>query len=142
MHKGEVIGYVARLDAPVIRAVVPEARADLVRNRVSKVEIRLVNRIDEVYPARLSREIPGLTDALPSLALSTIGGGEIALDPGDVTRPRALSRLLQVELVPAIPEPVDSLGARAYVRFDHGNEPLAFRMYRALRQLFLSNFNV
>jgi putative peptide zinc metalloprotease protein len=140
--QGEVIGYVARLDRPVIRVVVPEASADRVRQRVSEVEVRFVNRMDDVYPAEMLREVPAISDTLPSLALSTVGGGDILLDPSDATRPRALTRLMQIELAPLIPEPVESLGARAYVRFNHGNEPLAFRMYRAMRQLFLRNFNV
>jgi putative peptide zinc metalloprotease protein len=142
LRQGEVIGYVARLDRPVIRVVVPEASADRVRQRVSEVEVRFVNRMDDVYPAEMLREVPAISDTLPSLALSTVGGGDILLDPSDATRPRALTRLMQIELAPLIPEPVESLGARAYVRFNHGNEPLAFRMYRAMRQLFLRNFNV
>lgn len=142
LHQGEVIGYVARLDEPVIRAVVPEASADLVRQRVTSVEVRFVNRMDRVYPAEMLREVPAFSDTLPSLALSTVGGGEFALDPSDPNQVRALSRLMHVELALRIAEPVESLGVRAYVRFSHGNEPLAFRMYRSLRQLFLRNFNV
>ncbi len=142
LHKGEVIGYVARLDAPVIRVVIAEDSADLVRQRVTKVEVRFVNRMDQVYAAEMRREVPAFSDTLPSLALSTVGGGEIVLDPSDATQPRALSRLMHVELEPLIPEPVESLGVRAYVRFSHGSEPLAFRMYRGLRQVFLRNFNV
>ena len=34
------------------------------------------------------------------------------------------------------------VGGRAYVRFDHGWEPLGFQWYRDARQLFLSRFNV
>ena len=33
-------------------------------------------------------------------------------------------------------------GGRAYVRFDHGAEPLGFQLYRRVRQLFLSRFHV
>lgn len=142
LHKGEVIGYVARLDEPVIRVVIAEGSADLVRQRVSKVEIRFVDRMDKVYPAKISREIPTLSDTLPSLALSTVGGGDIVLDPSDPERPRALENLMHVELEPVISEPVEALGTRVYVRFGHGYEPLAFRIYRALRQIFLRRFNV
>ena len=142
LHKGEVIGYVARLDEPVIRVVVDEDSADLVRQRVTNVEVRFVNRMEQAYPAEMRREIPAFSDILPSLALSTVGGGNIALDPSDPDRARALTKLMHVELEPLIPEPVDALGTRAYVRFSHGSEPLAFRMYRALRQVFLRNFNV
>jgi putative peptide zinc metalloprotease protein len=40
-------------------------------------------------------------------------------------------------------ETVDKrLGQRAYVRFDHEWEPLAYRWYRTARRLFLKSFNV
>ena len=33
------------------------------------------------------------------------------------------------------------VGQRVYVRFDHGSEPLAWRWYQALREVFLKKFN-
>jgi putative peptide zinc metalloprotease protein len=33
------------------------------------------------------------------------------------------------------------IGGRAWVRFDHGLEPLAGRWYRRLRQVLLQHFN-
>jgi putative peptide zinc metalloprotease protein len=41
-----------------------------------------------------------------------------------------------------VDEPVNRLGGRTYVRFDHGTEPLGFQWYRRVRQLFLRQFNV
>jgi hypothetical protein len=34
------------------------------------------------------------------------------------------------------------IGGRAYVRFDHGEEPLGWRLLRGLRQLFLHRLDV
>ena len=34
------------------------------------------------------------------------------------------------------------LGEHAYVRFEHGWEPLAWRIYRGVRQLFMKQFTV
>jgi putative peptide zinc metalloprotease protein len=44
----------------------------------------------------------------------------------------------------ALPPEVRSsyLGARVYVRFNHGFEPVGFQLYRGLRQLFLRRFDV
>jgi len=39
-------------------------------------------------------------------------------------------------------DPSILIGARTYVRFDHGGQPLAKQWYRSLRQLFLRQFNV
>jgi putative peptide zinc metalloprotease protein len=33
-------------------------------------------------------------------------------------------------------------GERVFVRFDHGFEPLGFQAYRAVRRLFLRQFDV
>jgi putative peptide zinc metalloprotease protein len=35
-----------------------------------------------------------------------------------------------------------NVGGRVYVRFDHGEEPIVWRWYREIRQLFLRRFNV
>lgn len=141
-RKGAVLGYVARLDEPVIRVLVPENAADLVRQETRGIEIRFADRLHTVLPAAVVREVPSLSDTLPSMALSTMGGGEIALDPTDPQEMRALARLLHLELQPRAPHPVDALGGRVYVRFDHGNRPLVYRIYRTVRQLFLRRFNV
>ncbi len=37
---------------------------------------------------------------------------------------------------------IKTIGGRAFVRFDHGREALAWRLYRQLRQVLLSQFNV
>jgi putative peptide zinc metalloprotease protein len=36
----------------------------------------------------------------------------------------------------------ETLGARAYVRFDHGYEPAGVQLYRAFRRLLLRHFNL
>ena len=54
----------------------------------------------------------------------------------------ALERVFQLEL--ALPEELRSpyLGARVFVRFDHGFEPLGVQAYRALKRLLLRRFDV
>ena len=55
---------------------------------------------------------------------------------------KAFDRLFQIELDILKPLQKVYFGSRVFVRFDHGFEPLAFRWYRDLRQLFLRRFNV
>jgi hypothetical protein len=39
--------------------------------------------------------------------------------------------------------PADAFaGSRVYVRFNHGVEPIAYRVLRAIKQTFLSHFHV
>jgi len=90
--------------------------------------------------AEIVREVPAASGRLPSAALGTRGGGLFAVDPTDSDGVTILQDVFHLEL--QLEEPIDRLGGRAYVRFDHGQEPLAQQWYRTLRQLFLSRFHV
>ena len=79
---------------------------------------------------------------LPSRALATEGGGQIATDPRDSTGPKALERMFQFDVALAGAPRLEVFGERAYLRFEHRREPLALRWYRDLRRLFLSRFGV
>ena len=81
-------------------------------------------------------------DQMPSKALTGRGGGAIAADPRDPEGIKTLSRYFQIDL--ALPQEIDpvTFGTRAYVRFDHAWEPLAWRLYRRGRQLLLSHFDI
>lgn len=140
--KGETLAYVAQLEDPVVRVIVPEDAADLVRQRTRAVALRFADHMDKVVPAVIERELPMISDTLPSMALSTVGGGGIAVDPTDPEKLKVLAKLLHLELKPAQPTAVLTMGGRVYVRFDHGKEPLARRIYRNIRQLFLERFHV
>jgi putative peptide zinc metalloprotease protein len=142
VHRGETLGFVASFDNPIVRLVVTEDALDLVRMRPESVEIRLVDKIDAIYFGFIQREVPNVSDRLPSLALGTPGGGDVMIDPRDLKNPKALSKLLHLDLGFRTTLSVSEMGGRVYARFDHGNEPLASRLYRDLRQLFLRRFNV
>ncbi len=84
--------------------------------------------------------MPLATHKIPSAALGTKGGGLLAIDPGDESGTTTLDQVFHIELT--FNAPVDRLGGRTYVRFDHGSEPLGFQWYRRVRQLLLRQFNV
>ena len=64
------------------------------------------------------------------------------VDPRDPKGVTAIQKMFQVDVeVPAESSRLN-VGGRAYVRFDHGWEPLAVQWYLAIRQLFLSRFSV
>jgi putative peptide zinc metalloprotease protein len=140
VRKGELLGYVADLAEPTVRVAVPQDDIGLVRHRTHSVSVRLAERLPAPLPARVSRQVPAAVERLPSAALGPQGGGPFAVDPEDDTGLRTLEGLFEIEL--ALPVPVERLGTRVYVRFDHGNETLARQWFRRLRQLFLSRFNV
>jgi putative peptide zinc metalloprotease protein len=142
VRKGDVLGYVLRRDISTVLVVVDEESADLVRRNTTGVEVRLAHQPEVVLAATVVREVPMFSDRLPSMALSTAGGGDVAMDPTDSSHARALSKLLQFEISLSEELPEHDFGERVFVRFRHHNEALAFRIYRAARQLVMSRLNV
>jgi len=141
-RKGEVIGYVIQPRNQVVRVVVNEDQADLVRVQVDKVEVKLSEQIGKSLSATIEREVPAFSNTLPSAALSTVGGGEIMMNPNANNEMIALTNLMHLELRLDVPLESVNLGERVYVRFSHGMQPLATRIYRTVRQVFLRQFNV
>lgn len=142
VKKGELLGYVIDDRDVVVRVVITQDDVDLVRQRTKNVTIRFVEDIQHEFPARIRREVPGGAQELPTLALSTQGGGTIALNPGKTQKPEALYNIFQFDVEPTQPRSVTFAGSRVYVRFDHGGEPIAWRVLRSLKQTFLSHFHV
>jgi putative peptide zinc metalloprotease protein len=124
------------------RVVIVQDDIDLVRRRTHGMEVRLAERLAEPIPAVLWRVVPAATQQLPSLALSSEGGGAIATDPRDTEGVKTLQRLFQLDVQLSSYASMINVGGRVYVRFDHGWEPLVQRWYRHLRRLFLSKFYV
>jgi putative peptide zinc metalloprotease protein len=142
VKQGELIGYVVDPPISTARVVVPQSDIALVRDRTQGVEVRLSSRIAEAVPARILRLVPAATDLLPSRALGTTGGGRIPVDPVDADGLRTLDSVFQLELAIAAKAAAEQMGGRVYVRFDHGAEPFALRVYRSLRRLFLRQLGV
>jgi putative peptide zinc metalloprotease protein len=72
--------------------------------------------------------------------LATVGGGQVVLDPAHPDKPTPLETLFHFDL--SAPQLPARLGERVFVRFDHGREPIALRIARDIRQLFLRQFGV
>ena len=142
LRRGAVLAYITDPGNPAVRVLIPQDVVDIIRHRTQGIEVRFAGRIGEVYRAKVERAVPAASTRLPNLAFSTQGGGEIALDPEVADSGMALDSFFQFEL--SLEEAVElpGIGGRAYVRFDHGSEPLAWRLYRNLRQLFLRQFHV
>jgi putative peptide zinc metalloprotease protein len=140
--KGQLVAYVVEPKALTARVVVGQDEIGLVRQRTRSVEVMLAAWGADPLPARIQREVPGGSRQLPTSALGSAGGGPFAVDPRDQQGVRTLARVFQLEL--ALPPEVREayLGARIFVRFDHGTEPVGFQVYRALRQLLLRHFDV
>ena len=139
VQKGATLGYVLSSAPTAIRAVVPNESASLLRANSRGVEVLLPGR-GSPTPARLQREVPSAAQALPSAALGERGGGRYVTDPADKQGTRTLEPVFLFDLE-LQGDALQSVGQRAWVRFDLGLEPLAAQWYRRLRQLFLKHFN-
>jgi putative peptide zinc metalloprotease protein len=141
VERGELLGYVAQNEMPTVRAVIGQDEIALVRERVRGVDVRLVDQPRSVFSATIAREVPGSSHRLPSPALGSLGGGPwaVADDEEGVT---SIENVFQIDLHLPADAAGHPIGARAYVRFDHGSRTLAPRLADAVRRLFLGRFGV
>lgn len=142
VRKGEVLGHIVSEDRLWVRMVIPEESADFALANIRGLELRFASAPAATDAALLLRVMPTLSTLLPSLALSTEGGGSFSLDPSDPQRQRALARLLHLDAVPMTAAVPARIGERAWLRIRHDPEPVARRLYRSARQVFLRHFAV
>lgn len=143
VRKGDLLGYVIQEGRPTFRVVVPQSVVDLVRQRTVSVEFRYPGDGGPAHPARIIREVPSAGRDVPSIALTTDGGGWIVLDPtARGTSPQALEAIFQFDVMPETVGVPYKIGSRVFVLFSYGNEAIAWRFLRSLRQILLSQFNV
>jgi putative peptide zinc metalloprotease protein len=141
VRKGQQLGYVVPASTVTARVLVSQDDVDLVRSGTEQVNVKLAGRMHETYEARIVREAPAAIDRVANLALSSVGGGPAPLDPQRADESMTLDTWFEFEL--ELPATRDfALGRHVYVRFEHVAEPLAWRLYRSVRQVFLRQFLV
>ena len=137
VHQGDELGYVWTNADLTIRVALGQDAAQLVRGRLDSVDIRFLRDQSLRIPAHVSAFVPEGSFLLPSLALSTLGGGDILADPSDPQHAHSVDSLFQFEISPDAELPETLIGERVIVHFDHGKEPVGFRIMRWMRQTFL-----
>ncbi|WP_194713385.1 biotin/lipoyl-binding protein [Noviherbaspirillum soli] len=136
MKQGALLGNVLPPGAPVLRAVVPNADAALLRERTKTISAWLDTAPGTSLPATRLRDIPAASKLLPDKALADRNGGDIPTDPADADHLRALEPMFAIDL--GLPRDAPArAGGRALVRFDLGGSPLALQWAHSLRQLAL-----
>ena len=143
LKRGQALGYVFTPGAVVVRAVVMDEDATLVRLRTRSASVRLEERPGARLTGRVTRDVPAATFKLPSAALADHNGGSVPTDPADNDHLRTLQPVFTVDVTLseyATEHAIERIGGRAWVRFDFGLEPLAFQWARAAGQLLLKHF--
>jgi putative peptide zinc metalloprotease protein len=141
VKQGQVLGYVIPAAAPTVRVIIDQTDADFIRSHTRSIAVKLPFEPGPTWSARVVRAVPAAMNELPSAALGREGGGAVATDPRDQSGRKALVSHFEYEL--ALPEqfPYRFIGSRASVRFEHPSEPLAYRIWRGVRRLFLAFFH-
>jgi len=138
VKEGDQLGYISTDSELLIRVVVPQTAIDLVRSATLNVEARLASLPGQLFHARIHREVPFVGKKLPSLALGTRGGGNIAVDARDKDGLTAIDNIYFVDIELPFHESGQYIGSKVFVRFNHYSEPLINQWWRSVRQLFLA----
>ncbi len=142
VHQGEVLGYVVDKPASTVHMAVSQDHIGQLRQQIKDIRIRFANDTQREYSASIISQAPEATSQLPHAALSIDGGGSFIVT-GDNNNPLlAMQKVFLVDLRFDPEQQNIPFGMRAYVRIDHGGEPLATQLMRRLRQIFLRQFNV
>lgn len=143
LRRGELIGYVLDDNAATVRVIVPQSEIELVRADTRGIDLRFASHpMRELHVDQIAREVPTATRQLPSVALASVGGGPIAVDPSDDQHLRALEVVFQMDVKLPDDAREHRIGERVYVRFQHGSRTIAWRLMRDARQLFLRRFEL
>jgi putative peptide zinc metalloprotease protein len=137
IEQGELIGYVVGETVTTARVVIPQADAALVHERIEGVEVRSAAMPALTWIAQVTRDLPGSGHRLPSAALGAAGGGPIPVDPSDPAGLTPLASIFQLEIELPREARTGGIGARVFVRFDHGAEPMAMRALRSVQRILL-----
>ncbi len=103
-------------------------------------QVRLASNPTQSHHAQVLAQTPAATRELPSPLLGDRGQGPFATDPADAKALRTLEPVFTLDL--ALPDAGPGAaalqpGLRAWVRFDHGAQPLAWQWLRRVQQLFI-----
>ena len=140
LARGALVGHVLARDQVSVRVVVSQADVARLQQQPGRIEVRLADAQAAVQPASLRGQTPAALRQLPSVALGDRAGGAILTDPADPDGLRTLEPMFSFDLL--LPQrPLERIGGRASVRFDHGNSPLALQWFRSLQQLFIGQFS-
>ncbi len=121
-----------------LRAAVPAGRIDLVALSPERVSVHLPGQGFGAQLGALRSLAPEATRVLEFGALSQAAGGPLVMDPSDPQGRRTAQPFHLAEISTDLPLAKMAVGGRVWVRFDHGHSPLLPRIWRALRQTFLT----
>lgn len=142
LQQGDIVGSIERKSELIWRSAVPATRAEFIDNDLTSIAIKPNAYPKIVYSGHIVSRAPQVTTLLDSFGLTDRAGGRLVSDPSQ-ENPVSISPVAAYVLSSGHPNNDDSVlgvGSRAIVRFKHSPSPLAPRVWRAIRQTFLTYF--
>ena len=136
--RGQALGYVFAPGELLVRAVVADEDAAVVRQRSRSAAVWLEDRPGALLRGSVRRDVPAASFKLPHAGLADHNGGSVVTDPADSDHLRTLQPVFTVDVALAN-HAIERIGGRAWVRFDFGSEPLLLQWAHALGQLLLKH---
>ena len=138
IKRGEVICRVLDMTDMHVTALIdqPQNATQFLEEGV-RVELRTAGNIGDVIPSRVIRDFKGGRNTAPE-ALTTLGGGQIAMAPDDSEGRRTLRPQFELwlDLPKAEAQPPALPGQRVYVRFTLAQQrPLIQQWIHRIRQI-------
>jgi len=140
LQKGEEIAQIATIDRLEIRAILEQGDAQLASEKRLATqdyptEVRLVGRPGVVLNAESALLTPSALKTLRNPQLTSVGGGQVAVDPRDPRGVTPQSPQFELRCSLANPESVYQSGQRAFLRIKIDDKPLAWQWTRKFMQL-------
>ena len=139
LAKGRELGLIVQTDDVArLRVAIPAGRIDLFATPPAHVALFLPGQGFVPRAAKLLAIAPEATRQVDNAALSSGAGGPLPMDPSDENGQRSAQPFHLADVATEIALQDMAVGALVWLRFDHGSLPLAPRLWRVLRQTFLS----
>lgn len=142
IRRGDRLGFVVDASEITARVAVGQDDIGLVRGNTRAVKVMSVEPGGLQYDAWIERAVPAASAQLPSMALSTLGGGDVAVVANENGGFNSLKDQFHFVIGVAMPPSEYRVGQKLHVKFVHDSEPIGYQAIRRLRQMFLSRLNV
>jgi putative peptide zinc metalloprotease protein len=144
LPRGTQLGQIINPERFYFASVVSQRDiSDLFAKAPSQAQLRLSGQADERLQVSGINVIPMEQRQLPSMALGMMGGGDVAVKPGDSSGTHTVEPFYEVR---AMVSPTDAVslmnGRRGQIRFALGYKPLLWQGWRKVRQLIQQHYQI
>ena len=137
-QRGELVGQLGDNNTPVVQVVIPQRAIDAVRSNSRSIQARVSGFQQKVVEATELREVPKISNQLPSRALGSAAGGSLPLDMRDGSGFTTKVPFFLIEVLLPGNTISYNIGQKVVLKFRHDSAPIALQLYDRL-SIALSN---